>query len=329
MSKKKHSPPKNALLDQSNSQSSEVRDEKRELGFGSKLYRKGIRLINKDGTFNFERRGEPWYRPYDLYNTLIKMSWLKFFGLVFLYYFTLNLIFSLLYLAVGIEGLTGTLGETPFEHFLDAYFFSAQTVTTLGYGRISPVGNGASVIAATESLIGLLGFALVTGIMYGRFARPNAKIRFSKNMLVSPYMDGTGLMFRLVNMRSSELIEIEVQVIASIVDIEMQQRVFKDLELQLQKINFLALSWTVNHIITEDSPLYGLTLDDLKARDAEFIILVKAFDDVFSQTVYQRHSYIANEIVYGAKFKSIIHPTDDNLILLELDHIDDYQFVEI
>ncbi len=329
MSEEKHTPQEDAQSDQDNPQPNGVLGEKRELGFGSKLYRAGIRLINKDGTFNVERRGEPWFRPYDIYNTLIKMSWARFFGLVFLYYFTLNLIFSLLYLAVGIEHLTGTLGETPFEHFLDAYFFSAQTVTTLGYGRISPIGTGASVIAAIESLIGLLGFALVTGIMYGRFSRPNAKIRFSKNMLVSPYMEGTGLMFRLINMRSSELIEIEVQVVASLIDADMQKRVFKNLDLQLQKINFLALSWTVNHIITEDSPLYGMNQDQLKACDAEFIILVKAFDDVFSQTVYQRHSYKAHEVIYGAKFKSIIHPTKDNMILLDVDQIDDFQSAEV
>ena len=329
MAKENHTPQQESQSDHDNPQPSGVQGEKRDLGFGSKLYRKGVRLINKDGTFNVERRGAPWFRPYDFYNTLIKMSWLKFFGLVFIYYFTLNLIFSLLYLAVGIENLSGTEGETPFEHFLDAFFFSAQTVTTLGYGRISPMGTSASVVAAIESLIGLLGFALVTGIMYGRFARPNARIRFSNNMLVAPYQEGKGLMFRMVNMRSSELIEIEVQVIASLIEPGMKKRVFKRLDLQLSKINFLALSWTVNHIITDESPLSGLSKGDLLARDAEFIILVKAFDDVFSQTVYQRHSYKAHEIVFDAKFKSIIHPTGENKILLDLDQIDDFQAIEV
>lgn len=324
MAKEKHIPDQGSQSDQEQPQPNGVKVEKRDLGFGSKLYRQGVRLINKDGSFNVERRGIPWLRPYDFYNTLLKMSWLKFFGLVFAYYFTINIIFSLLYLSVGIQNLDGTMGETPFEHFLDAFFFSAQTITTLGYGRISPMGTGASVIAAIESLIGLLVFALVTGIMYGRFARPNARIRFSNNMLVSPYQDGKGLMFRLANMRSSELIETEVQVIASMIDSGLQKRIFKNLELQLSKVNFLALSWTVNHIIKEDSPLYGMSKSELLACDAEFIILVKAFDDGFSQTVYQRHSYKAHEVVWDAKFKSIIHPTDGKMLLLELDHIDDY-----
>ncbi len=249
MAKEKHIPDQGSQSDQEQPQPNGVKVEKRDLGFGSKLYRQGVRLINKDGSFNVERRGIPWLRPYDFYNTLLIMSWLKFFGLVFAYYFTINIIFSLLYLSVGIQNLDGTMGETPFEHFLDAFFFSAQTITTLGYGRISPMGTGASVIAAIESLIGLLVFALVTGIMYGRFARPNARIRFSNNMLVSPYQDGKGLMFRLANMRSSELIETEVQVIASMIDSGLHNRIFKNLELQLINENFLALSCTVTHII--------------------------------------------------------------------------------
>ena len=327
MAKDTKLPPQDAQSDPEGPQPEGTKPKKRELGFGSRLYRKGARLINKDGSFNVERRGNEWFRPYDFYNMLINMSWKRFFGLVFLYYFVINLIFSLLYLWVGIEHLDGTMGETAFEEFLDAFFFSAQTITTLGYGRISPMGTNASVIAALESLIGLLGFALVTGIMYGRFSRPNAKLAFSKNMLVAPFKDGKGLMFRLANMRSSELIEVEVQIVASMSDPEMQKRTFYRLELELKKINFLPLSWTINHIIDENSPLHGVTEEELLSRDAEFIILVKAFDDAFSQTVYSRYSYKGDEVVWNAKFKSIIHPRKNQKILLELDNIDDYELL--
>ena len=158
----------------------------RELGFGSRLLRQNIRFINKDGSFNTIKKGRAWFRPYDIFVQLLSMSWPRFMMIVFFYYFSLNMIFSMLYLAVGMEGLEGTVGETPFEHWLDAFFFSAQTITTLGYGRISPIGTSASIVAAIESLIGLLGFALVTGILYGRFSRPNARIKFSENVLVSP-----------------------------------------------------------------------------------------------------------------------------------------------
>lgn len=323
MAKEQHPNDSSADPDQDNPQPQRS-GGKRDLGFGSKFYRKGVRLINSDGTFNVHRKGLPWFRPYDFYNGLIGMSWLKFLGLVFLFYFTVNLIFSLIYLMVGIEHLDGTMGATPFQHFLDAFFFSAQTITTLGYGRISPMGAPANIVAAIESLFGLLFFALVTGIMYGRFSRPMARIRFSKKILMTPWRDGHGLMFRIANMRSSELIEVEVQVVASMVDPKEKKRVFKPLELQISKINFLALSWTINHPVDEKSPLYDMDQAAIMACDPEFIILVKAFDDAFSQTVYQRFSYKGDEMVWNAKFESIIIPSDDKRITLELDQIDEY-----
>lgn len=304
--------------------------EDRELGFGNRLLRREIRFINKDGSFNTIKKGRAWFRPYDIFVQLLSMSWTRFILIVFVYYFTLNLIFSGLYLAVGMEGLEGTVGETPFEHWLDAFFFSAQTITTLGYGRISPIGTSASVVAAVESLIGLLGFALVTGILYGRFSRPNARIKFSENALVSPYKEhGKGLMFRIANERSTELIELEVQFIMSYIDFEQERRAFKRLPLELEKINFLSLSWTIVHPIDEESPLYEKNFDFLQRADAEFLILVKGFDDTFSQTVYKRYSYRFDEVVWGARFLSIIIPNDDNKLTLELDRINDYKMVDL
>lgn len=301
--------------------------ERRDLGFGNRLFRKGLRLINPDGSFNVEKSGRSWLRPYDFYNGLLTMSWGRFTLLVLLYYFAVNLLFSFLYLMVGIENLEGTVGETAFGRFLDSFFFSAQTITTLGYGRISPVGTPASVVAAIESLIGLLGFALITGLLYGRFSRPVARIKFSREALVAPYQNGKGLMFRIANERSSELIEVEVQFIMSYIDPAERKRQFKPLELELNKVNFLSLSWTVVHPILEESPLWELDEEGLCDMDAEFLILIKGFDDTFSQTVYQRFSYRYHEVVWDAKFSSIIIPQENNSLRLELDRIDDWDKV--
>ena len=301
--------------------------ERRDLGFGNRLFRQGLRLINPDGSFNVTKVGRSWFRPYDFYNGLLTMSWGRFALLVFLYYFTINLVFSFLYLLVGIENLEGTMGESPFGHFLDSFFFSAQTITTLGYGRISPVGTPASVVAAIESLIGLLGFALITGLLYGRFSRPVARIKFSKEAIVAPYKEGKGLMFRIANERSSELIEVEVQFIMSYINPAEKKRDFKRLELELNKVNFLSLSWTVVHPIEEESPLWGIDEQGLCDMDAEFLILIKGFDDTFSQTVYQRFSYRYHEIVWGVKFNSIITPDDGNRLRLELDRISEWKRV--
>ena len=311
------------------SKQSPPKPPRRDLGFGNRLYRRGIRFINKDGSFNTVKTGRKWLRPYDLYVMCINMGWGRFLMYIFFYYFSVNTLFSLIYLAVGIEHLEGTVGETPFEHWMDAFFFSAQTITTLGYGRISPVGAPASVVAAFESLIGLLGFALVTGILYGRFSRPNARIKFSENAIVAPYQDRTGLMFRIANERSTELIELEVQFIISYIDFNQRKRAFKPLPLELNKINFLSLSWTIVHPIDEESPLYDMDAEELAEADTEFLILVKGFDDTFSQTVYKRYSYRYDEVVWGAKFISIIVPGENNTLRLELDRINDFEEVDL
>lgn len=288
--------------------------QSRELGFGTKN-RSRVRYINPDGTFNVRRKGLSRFRTYDLYHKLITMSWGRFGLYVLLFYFSLNVVFSMLYLAVGLEHLEGTVGETPLGMFLDAFFFSAQTVTTLGYGRISPVGAPASTIAAIESLVGLMGFALATGLLWGRFSRATAKIRYSKNAIIAPYRGITGFEFRIANERSSQLLEVEAQVILSYLLPNEDRRRFDQLPLEREKLNFLPLSWTVVHPIDEDSPLYGKNEQDLKTYDAEFIILVKAFDETFSQTIYSRCSYRFHELIWGVNFESVIGYTPDYLEL--------------
>jgi inward rectifier potassium channel len=290
-----------------------------ELGFGSQ-YRRNIRFINRDGTFNVRRKGMPWFRPYDLYHKLITMSWPKFLFLVFLGYMITNFLFTFLYLMVGLDHLAGVEGITPGEQFMDAFFFSSQTVTTLGYGRISPVGLPANILAAIESSIGLLGFAMATGLMYGRFSRPNARLVFSETALVAPYRGGTGFMFRLANQRSSQLIELEVQVVLTMLDPKTGRKKYHQLPLELEKINFLALSWTVVHPIDAESPLWEMSEAALAAVDAEFLILIKAFDDTFSQTIYSRSSYRFSEVEFGKAFESMIS-WENEMVELDLTSI--------
>ncbi len=292
----------------------------RELGFGNKVYGKHVRMINPDGSTNVIKRGRGWFRPYDLYHKLILMPWTHFVGGVIVVYLLVNLIFSVAYLMAGMDSLSGVTGTTSMAQFLDAFFFSAQTITTLGYGRIAPVGAIASTIAAIESMLGLLGFALATGLLYGRFSRPNARIKFSETAIIAPYEGQSAFMFRMANERSSELIEAEVQVMLSFIDPKEGKRDFVQLELEIGKINLFALSWTIVHPITPESMLWGKDLKFLEACDAEFIILVKAFDDSFGTTVYQRGSYKFGEVQYGKKFVPISTPTETH-IQLDLDRL--------
>jgi inward rectifier potassium channel len=160
----------------------EVRDDERDLGFGTRLTNPTTRLLNRDGSFNVQRRGLPFWQQFELYDYLIRMSWLRFFGVILLAYTVENLVFATIYVTIGTENLNGVVGKTPWEHFAEAFFFSSQTITTLGYGRISPIGFWASAVAALESMLGIMGFALITGLLYGRFSRPSARLIYSEKV---------------------------------------------------------------------------------------------------------------------------------------------------
>jgi inward rectifier potassium channel len=240
------------------------------------------------------------------YHSLVSMSWTKFFFLILTGFFLVNILFAFIYLQIGVEHLTGVDGRTTFEKFSEAFFFSTQTLTTLGYGRVAPIGIAASTIAAIESTMGLLSFALATGLLYGRFSKPSAKIKYSYHAVIAPYRDMNGFMFRVVNPLDNQLIEIEVSVTLSIKKSDSALRDFFTLELERSKVNFLPSTWTIVHPINSSSPLYGISEKQLLEKDAEFIVLMKAFDETFSQTVYSRSSYKANEVKWGEKFAYVI-----------------------
>ncbi len=303
-----------------------------DLGLGLQPAVQNQRTINRDGTSNSRRTGVPFFRTADIYNSLINMSWGMFNLLVFAAYVAINIFFASIYVIIGIQNLDGIkTGGSTFQHFMDAFFFSAQTISTVGYGHISPSGLPASSVAALESLIGLLSFALATGLLYGRFSRPSAKIRYSKNIIVAPYHDITALMFRLANFRSNQLVELEVQVMFTynaIID-GKAIRQFMPLELERSNISLLTLSWTVVHPITEDSPLKTMNLEFLQHNEAEFIVMLKAFDDSFSQTVQSRTSYSDEEIIWGAKFLPAFSRDANGINVLALNKIDDLQRIEL
>jgi inward rectifier potassium channel len=286
--------------------------------------------MNKDGTFNVVRTGEPRFRNYEFYHRLITMSWTKFILLIFLSYTLVNLIFATIYYIMGPDKLSMDSSHMhEGEKFLEVFFFSSQTLTTLGYGRIAPVGALASIVSSIEAMIGLLGFALATGLLYGRFSRPQARLLYSENAVVAPYRDGVGLMFRMTNMRRNQLIEVEVDVNMGYLNPQTKTRSFVPLALERKKINLFPTSWTIVHPIDETSPLHGKTREQLEAMQLEIYVLLKAFDDTFSQTVYSRTSYRAEEIVYGAKFLPMFSQLENGKTLLDLRMINAIEKVQI
>jgi len=302
-----------------------------DLGFGPQPVMKNQPLMNKDGSPNVKRVGLPFFNTANNYHTLITMSWAKFWLMVVSGYLVINIIFAFIYMSFGPGSLDGTSGDiafkdSAFNRFMDSFFFSAQTISTVGYGHISPRGMGTNSVAALESMMGLLAFALATGLLYGRFSRPSAQIAYSKNILIAPYLEkGRGLMFRLANLRRNMLIDLEIEIIFSFNETADGKTVrrFYPLEVERRKVSVLTLNWTIVHPLDENSPLIDMTKDDLEKSEAGFAILLRAFDDTFSQTVHSRTQYQAHEIVWGAKFKPVFDRDTDGRIVLDLSKISD------
>ncbi len=295
-------------LDNTFRPAAEAENEELDLGFGSVVTdQSGQRLLNQDGTFNVERTGLSVFRSLNLYHTLLGMSWRVFLGLVLLLYFLSNIVFGALYAAIGPEAIVDTSTSPTENVFVRAFFFSVQTFATIGYGTIHPVGFLPNLLVTIESYYSLIANALITGVVFARFAKPTAKVRFSEVAVIAPYKDIEGLMFRLVNGRTSQLLEVGAQVLFARFENENGKPVrrFDILELERRKVAIFPLSWTIVHPIDEGSPLFGLTADDLRRSDAEILVLLTATDETFAAIVHTRSSYKTDEIRFGHKFVSI------------------------
>ena len=299
-----------------------------DLGFGPQPVIKNQPLINKDGSVNIVRKGLSFFNTADNFHNLIKMSWSKFWLMILSGYLLANLLFATIYFSIGANGLYGATGTTASERFSDAFFFSAQTISTVGYGHVSPKSVMANSVAAIESMIGLLAFALATGLLYGRFSQPSAKIVYSNNLLVSPYKDGgRGLMFRIANLRRNVLIDLNVELIFSynVIENGTPSRRFFPLELERREVSVLTLNWTIVHPLDKNSPLADITAEELERTDASFSVLLKAFDDTFSQTVHSRTSYQYNDIIWDNKFEQMFDRDADGRIVLDMSKISNYK----
>jgi inward rectifier potassium channel len=292
----------------------ELSDEERDLGFGSVVARESReRLLNQDGSFNVQRTGLPFLSSLHLYHTLISMSWKMFIAQTLLLYFLSNVVFGILYAGLGAESLVDS-STTPTENLLlRGFFFSVQTFATIGYGTIHPVGLLPNLLVTIESYYSMIMTALITGIVFARFARPTARVIFSQTAVVAPYRGIEGLMFRLVNGRRSQLIEVEAKVMLArfIESGGKVTRRFDFLELERDRVAFFPLAWTIVHPITEDSPLYGLTIKDLEKADAEILILLSATDETFASVVHTRSSYKPSEINFGYKFVNLYNKVEN------------------
>lgn len=298
--------------------------EYKDLGFGTRIGYDVKRLINKDGSFNVKRRGGGLgaIHPYQF---LLSLTWWEFFLVVTAAFILVNSLFGLIYVLIGMEYLSGGPGDQA--HWLDqfgyAFYFSVQTFSTVGYGATSPLGHATNLVASFESMVGLLGFALATGLTFGRFSKPSAKINFSKKAIVAPYHEINGFEFRIVNRRKNQLINLKVEVVLTCYQWngERWKQEFYRLDLERNAVTLFPMSWTIVHPITEKSPLYGKTAEDLANMHAEFLIVMTGYDDTFAQTVYLLNSYRHDEVLWGARFVRNFYDGDDGEIIVEVDKV--------
>ncbi len=290
------------------------------------------RTVNADGSYNMERITGSFFGDFVLYRWLITTSWKHYWLAVVCFYLVDNIVFGSIYYWMGAENLSGIVGTSEFDKFSSCFFFSCQTFTTVGYGGLHPVGKIASATAAIEAFLGLMAFAVATGSLYGRFSKPISRIKYSKNILIAPYKDITGMQFMVANGVETTLMEMEARVNLSWMDEDEKGnpiRRFQQGKLEFDKIAMFPTSWVINHPIDEESALYGKSLDEIKKLDFEVFILMKGFDDVFSQTIYSRQSFIAEQFIYGAKFRKPFSVNEDGRLVMDLTQVGEYDLVPI
>jgi inward rectifier potassium channel len=277
--------------------------------------------------------GLPLWERWSVYSWLLELNSLKFLLVIALAFIVENIFFTAFYLLAGAEQLQGLIALTEWGRIKEVFFFSTQTFTTVGYGRINPGGDLANFIASAESFTGLLSFALVTGLLYGRFSRPKAYLQFSEHALISPYRGGIGLMFRIAPYKQNHhLTDARVVVNVAFQENEENKQVFKfyTLNLERSRIDAFNMNWTVVHPIDEESPLLNFTLEDMQNADLELYVQVTGFDHIFSNMVMQRTSYTYKEIIWGAKFKPMYKESgNDSTTYLLMNKLNEYDRVSL
>jgi len=300
-------------------------------GFGSSTTNVGGRFINKDGSFNLHKEGVAIWDRFSMFHVMLNMPRWKFISIIILFYLAVNLAFTAVYLIIGTQELAGVIGSSFWQKFKEAYFFSTETFTTVGYGRVNPVGDAANFVASIESISGLMSLAIATGLIYGRFSKPRSFLAFSDHALISPYLGKTALMFRFAAYKDFQVLtNVEVKVTTGLQVQENGNAVYKfySLNLERTRVDSLPMNFTVVHPIDDASPFSGFTEDDMKTADVELYVLVRGFDDVYSNVVQQRTSYTYAEMIFNVKFVPMYRESEDgNTTILELHKLNEYKAV--
>jgi inward rectifier potassium channel len=271
------------------------------------------RLVPRgDDGYEVVRIGRRHFWISDLYIELLSMPWIFFFVFIILVYFTSNLVFAELY----FHDLSGIENARP-NSFIDMFFFSVQTMSTIGYGKLTPVDNFTNSIVTVEALWGFTFFAFIAALAFARFSRPTARVLFSNIAVISNYEGKPHLKIRVANQRTNRIVGVSVNMVLlrdGVTKEGYRMRRFYDLKLVRDRVPLLQLTWTLLHPIDEKSPLYGATAESLQANQDEIIVSLSGYDETLSQTIHARHSYIEDEIECNAFFEDVITRREDGRV---------------
>ena len=256
----------------------------------------------------------------DLYHYMLTASWPILIVLIGGFFFIANVFFALgYYWDGGIE-------NTHSGSFSDMFFFSVQTMATIGYGKMEPITLFSNILVSIEALFGLLGLAIMTGLTFAKFSRPTARVRFSRYAVIGPRDGKTSLVIRMANMRANRIVEAQINLTFARQEITLEGetiRRFYDLPTTRSRSPLFMLSWTAVHPITEDSPFFGQTHESLVPSAPEIVVSITGLDQTFSQTVHARHSFRLEEIIWGARFADVLKIKPDGSRYIDFAHFDD------
>jgi len=285
-----------------------------------------VRIARQGGKLQIEGLNV-WYHYWrDPYHFMLVLPWVAFFGLIAIGYMMLNAFFAVLYL-LGGDCLIGARSGS----FEDAFYFSVQTFASIGYGVISPKTSYANALVTLEAILSLLTMAVVTGLGFARFSLPTARVIFSRQILISSYNGVPTLILRTANERRNQILEAEAQLYFTRDEqtVEgMRIRRFYALDLARSRTPSFALSWNIMHSIGPESPLYGLSPDDIAQSNGQFIVSVRGVDETVNYNIHARHIYSAQDLLLNHYFTDIIYVDETGDRYIDYSHFHGVEAIE-
>ncbi len=293
-----------------------------------KVHRRYRTRYTREGSVVARRIGVNHLHLSEIYDALITMSWTMFFTWLGIAYVCVAFFFALTYTFADVGNMKGLQSGESLQQFFEVFLYSAQTLSTIGGAGIIPVGLVNNIIFAGESVIALLGAAVITGLLYVRFSRPSARMVYSKHVLIAPFKGGKALMLRIGNAKKNELLEVSAVVTFVRYNDQTTRRTYMDLTLERQKIPYIPMTWTIVHPIDEKSPLFGTDELALNMKEFDIMVTIMGLDRVTGQNVFSAYSYNDLDIVWNARFLPCSEVDEGGTTLVYLDKISNYEKVE-